>query len=75
VSKVLTEFLVLFSREKEMTYLEQINKLSSQLPLVVLQDIHNHVRDWLASGGEENDSYIGQKLRFAENYLKARGTE
>ncbi|WP_170968459.1 DUF6877 family protein, partial [Bacillus wiedmannii] len=46
-----------------------------QLPLVVLQDIHNHVRDWLASGGEENDSYIGQKLRFAENYLKARGTE
>lgn len=58
-----------------MTYLEQINKLSSQLPLVVLQDIHDRVRDWLASGGEENDSYIGQQLRFAENYLKVRGTE
>jgi len=58
-----------------MTYLEQINKIASQLPLVVLQDINQRVGDWLATGGNEDDSYIGQQLRFAENYLKVRGTE
>lgn len=56
-----------------MTYLEQINKIASQLPLEVLQDINKRVGDWLASGGNENDPYIGQQLRFAENYLKVRG--
>ncbi|MDA1958535.1 hypothetical protein PDK43_00535 [Bacillus cereus group sp. BcHK10] len=58
-----------------MTYLEQINKITSQLPLVVLQDIDQRVGDWLATGGNEDDPYIGQQLRFAENYLKVRGTE
>ncbi|MEW9167009.1 DUF6877 family protein [Bacillus pacificus] len=56
-----------------MTYLQQINEISSKLPLWVLQDIDNRVRDWLASGGDENDPYIGQQLRFAQNYLKVHG--
>lgn len=56
-----------------MIYLQQINKISSKLPLPVLQDIHNRVRDWLASGGNENDEYISQQLRFAQNYLKMHG--
>lgn len=56
-----------------MTYLEQINKLASQLPLEVLQDINQRVGDWLATGGNENDPYIGQQLRFAKNYLKVSG--
>ncbi|MED0939587.1 hypothetical protein P4T37_23100 [Bacillus mobilis] len=58
-----------------MTYLERINKIASQLPLVVLQDINQRVGDWLATGGNEDDPYIGQQLRFAENYLKVRETE
>lgn len=58
-----------------MTYLEQINKIASQLPLPVLQDINQRVGDWLATGGNENDPYVGQQLRFAENVLKrAAGT-
>ncbi|ENQ3106025.1 hypothetical protein ACEOWJ_002022 [Bacillus cereus] len=58
-----------------MTYLEQINKIASQLPLPVLQDINQRVGDWIATGGNENDPYIGQQLRFAENVLKrAAGT-
>ncbi|MGE0976229.1 DUF6877 family protein [Bacillus cereus] len=56
-----------------MTYLQQINEIASKLPLSVLQDINNRIRDWIASGGEENDEYIGQQLRFAQNYLKMHG--
>ncbi|SFC02177.1 hypothetical protein SAMN04488168_101482 [Bacillus sp. 491mf] len=29
-----------------MTYLEQINKIASQLPLPVLQDINQRVGNW-----------------------------
>ena len=56
-----------------MTYLQQINEISSKLPLPVLQDINNRIRDWIVSGGDENDEYIGQQLRYAQNYLKMRG--
>lgn len=56
-------------RGDKLTYLQQINEMASKLPLWVLQDINDRVRDWLASGGEENDEYIGQQLRFAQNYL------
>ncbi|QTR81165.1 hypothetical protein JC777_00315 (plasmid) [Bacillus cytotoxicus] len=56
-----------------MTYLQQINEIASKLPLPVLQDIDRRVGDWLASGGNENDEYIGQQLRFAQNYLKVHG--
>lgn len=53
-----------------MTYLEQLNQIASQLPLPVLQDINQRVGDWIACGGNENDEYIGQQLRYAENVLK-----
>ncbi|MGR3774599.1 DUF6877 family protein [Bacillus paramycoides] len=56
-----------------MTYLQQINEITSKLPLPVLQDIHNRVRDWIVSGGNEDDEYIGQQLRFAQNYLNVHG--
>ncbi|PGZ44116.1 hypothetical protein COE56_30545 [Bacillus anthracis] len=56
-----------------MTYLQQINEISSKLPLPVLQDINNRIRDWIVSGGNEDDEYIGQQLRFAQNYLKVHG--
>ncbi|MEN3133096.1 DUF6877 family protein [Bacillus albus] len=56
-----------------MSYLQQINEISSKLPLPVLQDINNRIRDWIVSGGDENDEYIGQQLQFAQNYLKVHG--
>ncbi|UPJ15594.1 hypothetical protein MYW48_23175 [Bacillus cereus] len=58
-----------------MTYLQKIIELSSELPYSVLRDINTRVRDWLASGGGENDPYIAQQLRFAQNYLKMRGEQ
>ncbi|HDX9589252.1 TPA: hypothetical protein ROX98_002235 [Bacillus pseudomycoides] len=54
-----------------MTYLQQINKIASQLPLPVLQDINRRVGDWLATGGNENDEYIGQQLRYAQQVVEA----
>ncbi|MGR5993839.1 DUF6877 family protein [Bacillus cereus] len=56
-----------------MSYLQQINEISSKLPLPVLQDINNRIRDWIVSGGDENDEYIVQQLQFAQNYLKVHG--
>ncbi|MED2983871.1 hypothetical protein P4311_21010 [Bacillus thuringiensis] len=56
-----------------MTYLQQINEIASELPLPILQDINNRIRDWIVSGGNEEDEYIGQQLRFAHNYLKVHG--
>ncbi|AJD91555.1 hypothetical protein JMA_22380 [Jeotgalibacillus malaysiensis] len=50
--------------------LEEITKISSQLPLPVLQDINQRIGDWLASGGKETDSYIHQQLRFAKRFVK-----
>ena len=59
--------------DDKVSYLQQINEISSKLPLPVLQDINNRIRDWIVSGGDENDEYIGQQLRFAQNYLKLHG--
>lgn len=60
-------------RDDKVTYLQQLNEIASKLPLPVLQDINNRIRDWIVSGGEEDDEYIGQQLRFAQNYLKMHG--
>ncbi|MBR3120573.1 DUF6877 family protein [Bacillus paranthracis] len=56
-----------------MSYLQRINEIASKLPLPVLEDINNRIRDWIVSGGNEDDEYIGQQLRFAQNYLKVHG--
>lgn len=56
-----------------MTYLEQITKITGQLPLEVLLDINQRIGDWLASGVKEDDPYIQQQLRFAEGFLKSNG--
>ncbi|AHZ54033.1 MULTISPECIES: DUF6877 family protein [Bacillus] len=56
-----------------MSYLQQINEIASKLPLPVLEDINNRIRDWIVSGGNEDDEYIGQQLRFAQNYLNVHG--
>lgn len=47
-----------------------INKITDQLPLPVLQDINQRIGDWLASGGKDTDPYIEQQLRFARRFLK-----
>ncbi len=50
--------------------IREIAKIAHQLPMVVLQDINKRITDWLASGGKEDDPYIEQQLRFAQNVIK-----
>jgi hypothetical protein len=50
--------------------MEELNSISDQLPLQVLTDIHIRISDWLASGGNENDPYIEQQLKFAKRFTK-----
>lgn len=53
-----------------MNALQEIAKISSQLPTPVLVDINQRVGDWLSSGGNEDDPYIYQQLRFARRFVK-----
>lgn len=50
--------------------MQEINKISDQLPLPVLLDIDKRIGDWLAAGGKETDPYIEQQLRFARRFIK-----
>lgn len=52
-----------------MNYLEEISKISSQLPIPVLEDINKRICDWLASGGKEDDMYIEQQLKYAMRFV------
>lgn len=52
-----------------MTALEKLLEVYTFLPLEVMEDIDKRVGDWLASGGGEDDPYIWQQLRYAENIL------
>ncbi|WP_232827992.1 DUF6877 family protein [Paraliobacillus sp. X-1268] len=54
----------------ETNAIQEISLIANQLPLVVLQDINQRIGDWLSSGGNENDSYIKQQLRFAKRFVK-----
>lgn len=50
--------------------LEEIIKIAPQLPLKVLEDITKRIGDWLVCGGNQNDSYIEQQLRYAKRFIK-----
>lgn len=50
--------------------LEEINKIAHRLPPLVLQDINQRIGDWLATGGNDDDPYIEQQLRFARRFVK-----
>ena len=53
-----------------MSALRELTEITNSLPLVVLQDVHSRVADWLASGGSDDDSYMYQQLRYAQRFIK-----
>ncbi|MEC6747350.1 hypothetical protein VXN63_02265 [Marinilactibacillus sp. XAAS-LB27] len=58
-----------------MSYSERLSnaldKLPDSLALAVSQDVDKRISDWLAvEGHKENDPYILQQVRFAENVVK-----
>lgn len=49
--------------------LQEILQISNKLPVPVLNHIKQRIGDWLASGGNEDDPYIEQQLRFARRFV------
>lgn len=43
--------------------------LSDKIPVEALEDIYKRIADWLASGGNIEDEYIKQQLRYAERLV------
>lgn len=40
------------------------------LPVEIIKDIDKRVTDWLATGGNEDDPYVRQQFKYAENFLR-----
>lgn len=50
-----------------MSTAEQISALSHKMPIHVLQDVNQRIGDWIAGGGNHEDEYIKQQLRYMQN--------
>ncbi len=54
---------------------ERILKATSSLPrnvgVRVLMDVNQRINDWRVSGGSDEDLYIEQQVRYAENVAEA----
>lgn len=52
--------------------MDELNYLVSNynIPSHITEDVSRRVTDWIASGGNEDDSYIMQQVRYIKNYLK-----
>lgn len=53
--------------ETRMSTAEQISALSHKMPIQVLHDVMHRIDSWLSSGGNHEDEYIKQQLRYMEN--------
>lgn len=54
-----------------MTTSEQIAELSHLMPIAVLQDVGKRIADWLSTGGNHEDEYIKQQLRYMQHVANA----
>lgn len=52
-----------------MSPMQEIVAIADKLPFEVLQDIDKRINDWMASGGNDDDPYIHQQLRFARHFV------
>lgn len=53
-----------------MTAMDEINSIAHRLPRVVLEDINKRITDWVSTGGQPDDPYIHQQLRFARRFVE-----
>ncbi|MEK4403229.1 DUF6877 family protein [Sporosarcina sp. FSL K6-6792] len=58
-----------------MTAYQEIIKLLPQLPFEVLKDVERRTGDWMWSGGNEDDPYIHQQLRYDKRLLGGKSNE
>ena len=52
--------------------MDELNNLvlNYDIPSHITEDVNRRVTDWIASGGNEDDSYIIQQVRYIRHYLK-----
>ncbi|WP_077301503.1 DUF6877 family protein [Virgibacillus pantothenticus] len=58
-----------------MSPLEELYQIAHKIPMQVLMDIDKRITDWIATGGNENDPYIEQQVRFAKRFVKENQNE
>ncbi|MCI3027712.1 hypothetical protein LMF32_00990 [Desemzia sp. C1] len=51
--------------------LSALENVPNDISIKVLADVNQRINDWLASGGKDDDPYIQQQVRFAENVAKS----
>lgn len=51
------------------TYLEQLKEILPQLSPWVKEDVEQRAKDWIKSGGKENDQYIKNQLEYAKRVI------
>lgn len=47
-----------------------INELALKIPSQVLFDIDKRITDWRVAGGKDDDVYMWQQARYAQNWSK-----
>ena len=53
-----------------MTALEKLEKIIDLLPTHVAEDVRKRCNDWMSSGGDADDPYIHQQLRYAKQFIE-----
>lgn len=48
---------------------ERIAEIAHLLPHVVLADVAKRMRDWVESGGKDDDPYMQRQLDYAEKFM------
>lgn len=53
------------------TAMEQIEELINKMPMEVIADVEKRLTDWASMGGQSDDPYAHQQLRYMQNVEKA----
>lgn len=59
------------TKNAEERILNAVSGLPRDVALKVLMDVNQRITDWRASGGKDDDDYINQQIRYAENVAQA----
>jgi len=54
------------------TYLEQLKDILPQLSHWVKEDVEQRAKDWIKSGGKEDNLYIKNQLEYARRVIAAK---
>lgn len=52
---------------------DRLTELSPMLPHEVIQDISKRMGNWVLGGGNPDDPYMWQQVRYAENWINIMG--